>query len=75
MRRALAHAVDRQALTKLSYTNSLAFTAQSPLPPALGVPLVFLLINYLADAIGSLWPDASWLRDWSSRTKRSSART
>ena len=36
VRRALAHAVDRQALTKLSYTNSLAFTAQSPLPPALG---------------------------------------
>ncbi len=21
--------------------------------------------DYLADAIGSLWPDASWLRDWS----------
>ena len=47
---------------------SIAFAASvsfDRLPPALGVPLVFLLVNYLADAIGSLWPDASWLRDWS----------
>lgn len=47
---------------------SIAFAASvsfDRLPPALGVPLIFLLVNYLADAIGSLWPDASWLRDWS----------
>jgi ABC-type transport system involved in multi-copper enzyme maturation permease subunit len=35
------------------------------LPPALGVSLVFVLVNYLVDVVGSLWPDAAWLRDWS----------
>ena len=30
-----------------------------------GCTMVFLLVNYLADVIGSLWPDAAWLRDWS----------
>jgi ABC-2 type transport system permease protein len=33
--------------------------------PALGIPLAFVLLNYLADVIGSLWPDAAWLQDWS----------
>ena len=35
------------------------------LGPALGVPLAFVLVNYLANAIGSIWPDAAWLQDWS----------
>jgi ABC-type transport system substrate-binding protein len=35
-RQALALALDRRALTRLCYTNALAFTAQSPLPPVLG---------------------------------------
>ncbi len=33
--------------------------------PAIGVPAVFVLLNYLAFAIGSIWPDASWLQDYS----------
>lgn len=36
LRRALALAVDRRAIARLSYSNAIAFAAQSPLPPALG---------------------------------------
>ncbi len=50
------------AFMSVGFAASVSFDR---MPPALGVPLVFLLVNYLADAIGSLWPDASWLRDWS----------
>jgi len=50
------------AFLSVGFAASVSFDR---MPPALGVPLVFLLVNYLADAIGSLWPDASWLRDWS----------
>jgi ABC-2 type transport system permease protein len=35
------------------------------LGPAIGVPLVFVLVNYLANAIGSIWPDVAWLQDYS----------
>jgi ABC-2 type transport system permease protein len=42
-----------------------ASVASDRIGPALGVPLVFVLVNYLANAIGSIWPDASWLQDWS----------
>ncbi len=31
--------------------------------PAMGIPAVFILVNYLAWAIGSLWPDMQWLED------------
>jgi ABC-2 type transport system permease protein len=47
---------------------SLAFTASvmaDRVAPALGIPLAFVLVNYLASVIGSLWPDAAWLQDWS----------
>lgn len=47
---------------------SLAFATSAMsdrLGPALGVPLAFVLVNYLANAIGSIWPDAAWLQDWS----------
>ena len=50
------------AFLAIAFAASVSFDR---LPPALGVPLVFLLLNYLADVIGSLWPDAAWLRDWS----------
>ena len=50
------------AFMAVAFAASVSFDR---LPPALGVPLVFLLVNYLADAIGSLWLDMSWLRDWS----------
>lgn len=33
--------------------------------PAIGVPAVFVLLNYLAYAIGSIWPDVGFLEDWS----------
>lgn len=35
------------------------------LGPAIGIPLVVVLINYLANAIGSIWPDVAWLQDYS----------
>jgi ABC-2 type transport system permease protein len=31
--------------------------------PAMGIPAAFILVNYLAWAIGSLWPDMRWLED------------
>jgi ABC-2 type transport system permease protein len=33
--------------------------------PAIGIPAVFILLNYLAWAIGSIWPDMRWLEDYS----------
>lgn len=33
--------------------------------PAVGIPAVFILLNYLAFAIGSIWPDAQWLEEYS----------
>jgi len=33
--------------------------------PALGIPAIFVLLNYLAFAIGSIWPDVKVLGDWS----------
>ncbi len=47
---------------------SLAFAASiesDRAGPAIGIPAVFVLLNYLAFAIGSIWPDASWLQDYS----------
>jgi ABC-2 type transport system permease protein len=33
--------------------------------PAIGIPAIFVLLNYLAFAIGSIWPDMGWLEDYS----------
>jgi len=33
--------------------------------PAIGIPAVFILLNYLAFVIGSIWPDAKFLEDYS----------
>jgi ABC-2 type transport system permease protein len=33
--------------------------------PAIGIPAVFVLLNYLAFAIGGIWPDVGVLEDWS----------
>lgn len=33
--------------------------------PALGLILAFLLVSYFLDVVGSLWPDAAWLQDYS----------
>jgi ABC-2 type transport system permease protein len=35
------------------------------LTPALGVALAFVLVSYFLEALGSLWPDAAFLRDYS----------
>ncbi len=47
---------------------ALAFEASVELDrsgPAIGIPAIFVLLNYLAFAIGSIWPDAKTLGDWS----------
>ncbi len=33
--------------------------------PAIGIPAAFVLLNYLAFAIGSIWPEMRWLHDYS----------
>jgi len=33
--------------------------------PAIGLPAVFILLNYLAFTIGGIWPDVGFLADWS----------
>ncbi len=33
--------------------------------PAIGIPTAFVVVNYLAFAIGSIWPDMGWLEDYS----------
>lgn len=35
------------------------------LTPALGLALAFVLVSYFLEALGSLWPDAAFLRDYS----------
>jgi ABC-type Na+ efflux pump permease subunit len=35
------------------------------LTPALGVALAFVLVSYFFEAVGSLWPDAAFLEDYS----------
>lgn len=50
------------AFMSIAFAASVSFDR---LPPALGVPLAIVLVFYLADAVGSIWPDAAWLRDWS----------
>ncbi len=33
--------------------------------PALGVTLVFVLVSYLLEVVGSIWPSAAWISDYS----------
>lgn len=43
-----------------------AVSVESDRPgPAVGIPSVFVLLNYLAFAIGGIWPDVGVLEDWS----------
>ncbi|HEV8699531.1 MAG TPA: ABC transporter permease subunit [Candidatus Limnocylindrales bacterium] len=35
------------------------------LTPALGIALAFVLVSYFLEALGSLWPDAAYLQDYS----------
>jgi len=63
-------------LVQLWFAAGLLFTAFAALAfavavesdragPAIGIPAVFILLNYLAWAIGSVWPDVGFLEDWS----------
>jgi ABC-2 type transport system permease protein len=47
---------------------SLAFAASvesDRAGPAIGIPAAFMVINYLAFAIGSIWPEMQWLQEYS----------
>lgn len=47
---------------------SLAFAASvesDRAGPAIGIPTAFVIINYLAFAIGSIWPEMQWLEEYS----------
>ena len=35
------------------------------LAPALGITLTIVLVSYLLEVVGSLWPDAAWLQEYS----------
>lgn len=68
--------IDFGRLAQLWLAGTLLFTAfmalafavsvESDRPgPAIGLPAVFVLVNYLAFAIGGIWPDVGALEDWS----------
>jgi len=42
-----------------------ASVSSDRLTPALGVALAFVLVSYFLEALGSLWPDAAFLQDYS----------
>ena len=42
----------------------LASSQSDRIGPAIGLPLAFVLANYLLNAIASIWPDVAWLQDW-----------
>ena len=50
------------AFMAIGFAASVSFDR---LAPALGVTLLVLIVSYLLDVISSLWPDASWLGDYS----------
>jgi ABC-2 type transport system permease protein len=50
------------AFAAVSLAASVSFDR---LTPALGVAIGFVLVSYFFEAIGSLWPDAAFLRDYS----------
>lgn len=58
LRRAIVHAVDRRALTEISYSNVIAFTAATPLPPRFGLTTERLAF------------DPNTARDWLTRAER-----
>ena len=50
------------AFLSIAFAASVSFDR---MPPALGVPLAIVLVFYVADALGSIWPDIAWVREWS----------
>lgn len=72
----LADELDPLRLVQLWFAGSMLFIAYMALAfavsvesdraaPAIGIPAIFVLLNYLAFFIGSIWPDVSWLEDYS----------
>lgn len=70
------HEIDYGHLAQLWLAASLLFVAFMSLAfaisvgsdragPAIGIPAAFILLNYLAWAIGGIWPDVGVLEDWS----------
>ena len=43
----------------------LASVSFDRLTPAIGISLAIVLVSYFLDVLGSLWPDAAWLRPYS----------
>jgi ABC-2 type transport system permease protein len=50
------------AFAAVALASSVSFDR---LTPALGVALAFVLVSYFLEAVGSLWPDAAFLRAYS----------
>ena len=50
------------ALMAISFAASVSFDR---VMPALGVTLVFVLASYLLEVVGSIWPSAAWVSDFS----------
>ena len=72
----LGHELELSLVVQLWIGGLLLFTAFMSLTfwisvlsdrsgPAIGIPAVFILINYLAFVIGSIWPDARLLQEYS----------
>ena len=50
------------ALMSVAFAASVSFDR---VMPALGVTLVFVLVSYLLEVVGSIWPSAAWVSDFS----------
>ncbi len=50
------------ALMAIAFGASVSFDR---VMPALGVTLVFVLVSYLLEVVGSIWPAAAWVSDFS----------
>ena len=50
------------ALMAIAFAASVSFDR---VMPALGVTLVIVLVSYLLEVVGSIWPSAAWISDFS----------
>lgn len=50
------------ALLAIAFAASVSFDR---VMPALGLTLVFVLVSYLLEVVGSLWPSQAWVADYS----------
>ena len=66
----LGRAVELWLGALLFYTTFMALTfwissESDRAGPAVGIPAVIILVNYLVFVVGTIWPDAAFLEDWS----------